>query len=346
MTGDRWREIAAGYAGLRVGVVGDFFLDRYLEIDPTLGETSIETGLPVHNVVRVRSQPGAAGTIVNNLVALGIGTIPVVGFCGDDGEGYELRRALARLPGVALDHFCVAPDRRTPVYCKPLVVEPGRSPRELSRLDSKNWTPTPDAFRRDLAARVLDLAGSVDALILMDQVDAADTGAIGPEVARAAASALEARPAWVALADARRGLAGYPPLDFKMNGAELARMAGSPASTVADASRLVGELAARTGRAAFVTLAEGGIVAARGGSAPEHRPALPLRGPIDVVGAGDAVTANLAAALAAGATLGEALELAMLGASVAIHQLGTTGTASPRQIADLIAAIPPEGTTR
>ena len=98
MNAERFAEITGRYPSLRIGVVGDFCLDRYLEIDPARAEVSIETGLPVHNVVRVRSQPGAAGTILNNLVALGVGTIHVVGFCGDDGEGYELGRALRRCP--------------------------------------------------------------------------------------------------------------------------------------------------------------------------------------------------------------------------------------------------------
>jgi len=61
-----------------------------------------------------------------------------------------------------------------------------------------------------------------------------------------------------------------------------------------------------------------------------------LRGAIDVVGAGDAVTANAAAALAAGATLMEAIELAAVGASVVIHQLGATGTASVTQLRELM----------
>jgi len=59
-----------------------------------------------------------------------------------------------------------------------------------------------------------------------------------------------------------------------------------------------------------------------------------VRGPIDIVGAGDSVTSNLAAALAAGASPREAMELAMAAASLVIHQLGTTGTASVAQIAD------------
>ena len=68
--------------------------------------------------------------------------------------------------------------------------------------------------------------------------------------------------------------------------------------------------------------------------------ALPVRGPIDVVGAGDAVTANLAAALAAGADAREAMTLAMAAASLVVHQLGTTGTASSAQIARLLGIGP------
>src|SRR4051794_9084240 len=131
MIDDRFLAITEGYPRLRVGVVGDFFLDRYLHIDPAKDETSIETGLTVYNVVEVRSQPGAAGTILNNLVALGVGEVHAVGFCGDDGEGYELRRALSANPGVGLEHFLTVPTRRTPVYCKPLVLDSGRPPREL-----------------------------------------------------------------------------------------------------------------------------------------------------------------------------------------------------------------------
>ena len=66
------------YDHLRLGIVGDVCLDRYFEIDPSRGEISIETGLEVYNIDRVRCQPGAAGTILNNLVALGIPTIHLI----------------------------------------------------------------------------------------------------------------------------------------------------------------------------------------------------------------------------------------------------------------------------
>ncbi|MCX8511545.1 MAG: carbohydrate kinase, partial [Chthoniobacteraceae bacterium] len=90
MDQERLRDLLNSFAKLRLAVVGDFCLDRYLEIDSAHHELSIETGLPVYKVTRVRAQPGAAGTVLNNLVGLGVGTIFPVGFCGDDGEGYEL----------------------------------------------------------------------------------------------------------------------------------------------------------------------------------------------------------------------------------------------------------------
>src|SRR6187200_982670 len=121
MTPERLAGLSSRFGRLRIAVVGDFCLDRYLEIDPSKSETSIETGLEVYNVVKVRSQPGAAGTILNNLVALGIGEIIPVGFCGEDGEGFELLAALKSKPNVSLTHFLQTPERRTFTYCKPLI---------------------------------------------------------------------------------------------------------------------------------------------------------------------------------------------------------------------------------
>src|SRR5688572_25005192 len=158
MTVQRFEEIVAGYGALRIAVAGDFCLDRYLEIDPALSETSIETGLPVHNVVNVRSQPGAAGTILANLAALGIGALFPVGFAGDDGEGHELRRALGALPGVRMGHFLTTSERRTFTYTKPLVCTPASAPAELSRLDMKNWSPTSAEIGGQLARAVQSLA--------------------------------------------------------------------------------------------------------------------------------------------------------------------------------------------
>lgn len=333
----RFKEITTRYASLRIVIVGDFCLDRYLEIDPAKQETSIETGLPVHNVVNVRAQPGAAGTILNNLVALGIGEIYPVGFCGFDGEGFELWRALEAKPGVKLNGFVQTSDRRTFTYCKPLVMSPGKPPVELNRLDSKNWTLTPALLQGQLINNLLGLAESADAVVLMDQVDIPETGVVTGKLLGAVKELAGQRPDLPILADGRRGLRDFPPVIFKMNVAELSALTDTKADLSLDQIKgLAQELAHKNRRAVFVTAAERGMVGASPLDDAEHVPALPVRGPIDIVGAGDAVTANLTAALAAGAELREALEIANAAASVVIHQLGTTGTASVQQIHEVL----------
>ena len=57
MKEERLDEIAGRLTNLRVALVGDFCLDRYLEIDPALAETSIETSLEVFNVCLLYTSP-------------------------------------------------------------------------------------------------------------------------------------------------------------------------------------------------------------------------------------------------------------------------------------------------
>ena len=127
--------VLATLPGKTVALLGDLFLDRYLDIDQALDEPSVETGRTAYQVVRVRSYPGAAGTVINNLAALGVGRIFPIAYIGDDGEGYELRQALARLTVVDPGGIVSVPDRRTPTYTKPMWAEAGLPPRELNRLD-------------------------------------------------------------------------------------------------------------------------------------------------------------------------------------------------------------------
>jgi rfaE bifunctional protein kinase chain/domain len=335
MNPQRLHEITDRYPRLRIAVLGDFCLDRYLEIDPTRRETSLETSLPVHNVVRVRAQPGGAGTVLNNVVALGVGEVIPLGFAGDDGEGFELTRALRALPGVRMESFLTTPLRRTFTYCKPLVVETGKPPRELNRLDSKNWTPTPGEVENQLIEALRCQADRIDALIVMDQVDVAETGVVTRRVLDAVAEIAGRRPGLWILADSRRSLHGYPGVCLKMNRAELGMLLGEAAPASLEATKHAArELARRHGRPVVVTLAEDGLLGALPDGELASFPTLPVRGEIDIVGAGDAVTANVSTALAGGASLPESLELANAAASVVIHQLGTTGTATVTQIAE------------
>ena len=339
MTPERFEAITGRYPGLRVALLGDFCLDRYFDIDPARSEVSIETGLAVHNITGVRCLPGAAGTILNNLVALGVGTIRCLGIRGDDGEGFELHRALAARRGVDLSGFVAAPGRHTFTYTKPLVHRPGLPPEELNRLDLKNFTPTP-ADAQDAVIAAMDRIDAdptgADAWMVMDQVDIPETGVVTARVRERLGRLSASRPELPIVADSRRGLEGWPAAHWKMNAAELARLAGRSLGDLPSVVSAARSMAMASGRPVFVTLAERGMVGASAEGAVAHVPAHPVRGPIDVVGAGDSVSANLTAALAAGAELPEAMHLAMAAAHCVIHQLGTTGTASVAQIRERI----------
>lgn len=152
------------------------------------------------------------------------------------------------------------------------------------------------------------------------------------------------RPQLRILADSRRSLRGYPGVSLKMNRAELGVLLGEAASADLEKTKdAVRELARRHGRDVFVTLSEDGLLGASPDGQWVHVPALPVHGEIHIVGAGDGVSANLATALAAGASLGEALELANAAASVVIHQLGTPGTATVSGVAETLGIEPLTG---
>ena len=52
--------------------------------------------------------------------------------------------------------------RATFTYTKPLVMAPGGTPRELNRIDIKNWTPTPEPLSARIALHLRELAEKVE----------------------------------------------------------------------------------------------------------------------------------------------------------------------------------------
>jgi rfaE bifunctional protein kinase chain/domain len=314
---------------LRVGVLGDLFLDRYLDLDARLTEPSLETGLDAYQVVHVRSCPGAAGTVVNNLAALGVGQIHPLAVIGDDGEGYELRQALRCLPSVRTEHLFSSAERRTPTYTKPMLLVPGELPRELNRLDIKNRQPLPIDAERQVLAALEDLWQHFDVLLVLDQVSEAECGVVTSRVRTCLAELGTATPQRLVVVDSRERVGLFRQACIKPNERECLRALRAEKVT---AAALV-EMSARAGRPVFCTRGEKGMLVA---DAEQNTtidvPAYPVVGPTDTVGAGDSSSAALACALASGAGLAAAAAFANLVASITIQQIGTTGTASPQQV--------------
>ena len=315
---------------LRIGVVGDLFLDRYLDIEATLTEPSVETGLDAYQVTKIRAFPGAAGTVLNNLVALGVGHVSILSVIGSDGEGFELHREL-RMRSVDTTFLIEAPDRYTPTYTKPLLWSAGQPPRELNRLDIRSRTGLPDALQAAIVERLPKLLGEVDALIVLDQVKEPDSGVVTTFVRERLSEIAKTAPDRFLLADSRYRIGEFRDVCIKPNRSECSAAVSGHGDLQGD----IVALAKEVGGTAFCTCGEEGIllVEGLGGEWKVTRIAgYPVRGPIDPVGAGDSTSAGIACARAAGLSLAEAAAFGNLIASITIQQIGTTGTATPEQV--------------
>lgn len=337
MNEKRLNEILAGLKRIRILVIGDYFLDKYLLIEGSLSETSLETGLPAFQVTGIRTSPGAAGNVAANVRALGP-RVTALTVLGEDGEGYDLRgRLLER--GIEMDHVISSAERFTPTYTKPMMREPDGSEHELSRIDIKNRTPLPADLEDLLIRKLDDLTLEVDGVIIADQVQERNCGIITDRVREKLNSLAAKRPSLVYTADSRLRVGEYRGIYLKPNEREALYALGKPYEDgvgIAQASIAGQELAAKCGKTVFLTMGPQGILVCEPGRT-QRVPAVAVKGPIDIVGAGDSVIAGITCALCAGASPVEAALVGNLAASVTIRCIGTTGTASQAQVRAALA---------
>lgn len=331
----RLEELLRQVSNVRLVVFGDYFLDHYLMLDRRLSEVSVETDLEAYQVTETRKYPGAAGTVVSNLRALGVNVL-ALGLHGDDGSGYDLRKRLIA-NGVDVRGLMEIPGYATPTYMKPMMRELDGTVHELNRMDTKNRTPLDPALESDLIEKMEALLAEADGMLVVDQVSEHNCGVVTDRMRTVLQRLSAANPQKIISVDSRDFLALYTGVMLKSNVSEALRAAGMERlpgeTTIACAERCGRALNARTGKPVIITLGCEGLYlyqnAQNGGC---FIPAIPVSGPIDIVGAGDSVNAAVGAALCAGATLEEAGTLGNLVASVVIQQIGVTGTASPEQV--------------
>ncbi|MDR3109747.1 MAG: PfkB family carbohydrate kinase [Planctomycetaceae bacterium] len=332
MNTKRLQEILSVFPNIRAAVVGDFFLDRYWNVAPELDEPSVETGLTAYQIVDRWGSPGAAGTVTNNLSALGVGKIDAIGFIGKDGEGVDLAGYLDNI-GVARTYMLETPLRVTPCYTKPM-----QNGVEMNRFDIKNRTVTPSVVEEAIISSIRSIADEVDAFIIMDQVSEPNCGVLTDNVRQCLIQLGRTRPKLLLYADSRERIGLYDNMLIKCNEREALEVFGlydgsaPPFETVKQCGV---KLAERTGHTVFITMGERGqLVNTPSGNSVKvtHVPAIRVEGDIDICGAGDATSSALVSSLCSGATHEEAAMIGNLASSVTIRKIGQTGTATPEEI--------------
>jgi len=327
----RLHEILARYADLRIGVIGDLALDAYWYADMTRSLLSRETPRFPRPIVREAFSAGAGANVATNPKVLGAGQVAVLSVLGEDWRASILASVLAS-SGVAVDHLIASPQRSTSAYIKP-ILQGYDSQQEDSRLDFENSTPLSPALEDALISAVERLLPDLDSLLIADQMT---TNGIITRRVRDALNGLAAqRRAIPFVVDSRHSIGLFRHMILKPNRMEALRAVASERDSHAvprdDLTAIGLSLSAQSDRPAYVTLGEEGVLVCAEGQS-RYLPAAPVRPPLDVVGAGDAFIAALAASLAAGATPWETGAIASLAAAVVVEKLNQTGTASPDEI--------------
>ncbi len=316
-------EILAAFPSLSALVVGDICLDRWCTYDPATAEPSRETGIPRIGVVATEVTPGGGGTVANNLAALGVGRIAVLGAVGDDGFGFELRRAL-QTRGISAEHLVAVPGLQTFTYTK--VINATNGVEDQPRLDFINTRPLAREVEQRIVSSLRTLAPQFDVILISDQAETNLGGVVTPAV-RELVSELAAREAkqivWV---------------DSRLRCDLFRRAIVKPNQQEAEAAcrRLFGRVDYQALRrhieAPLLLVTHGGdgvlLVTDAGEQWVETRR---VQNPVDICGAGDSFSAGAALALAVTGSPLKAVRFGNAVAAITIMKRGT-GTAAPLEI--------------
>ena len=299
--------------GMEIACVGDLMLDRYVYGEVT--RLSPEAPIPVLRSKRTVSMPGGVGNVARNVAALG-GHARLGAVAGQDAAGDELVVLVAAEAGVV--DFIDRPDAASTIV-KTRFVSAGQ---QLLRLDDEQISV--GVFDRE------QVFTGASAILLSDY----DKGVVTERLIRSALWAAEASGAPVIVDPKGRDFARYGAVDvIKPNASELAGATGLPVDTDAEIeAAMTVLLEGITAKAIVVTRAGKGMSLAERGKPVKHFPGR-AREVFDVSGAGDTGLAALGLALAAGASLEQAVQLAILASGVVVGKSGTA-VVSPTELID------------
>ena len=312
------RTLFARMGGRRVLVVGDVMVDEW--IWGTVARISPEAPVPVVAVSNHSFTLGGAGNVANNLRALGA-EVAFVSAIGTDPFAHFVSDLLER-EHVARDGLLAVADR--PTTRKTRVVAHNQ---QVVRADWESTAPLQPSDRERLCAMVRERARDADAVILSDYAK----GLLSRDIVEAALLCP------IVLADPKpQNLALFAGVTCVAPNAQEAAVAGGTALVDEASLERVGKFLLQTLGCRYVVITRGEAGMALLGRDGE-RLQIPsvARTVFDVSGAGDTVIAVLALALAAGARIEIAMQLANFAAGAVVEKLGTA-TASAEEILALV----------
>jgi rfaE bifunctional protein kinase chain/domain len=326
MTSDRLLGILKKFENLKLAVVGDFILDRYM-----IGDTeriSREAPVIVVNYKETRHHPGGAANAAQNITSFKA-SAEAVGIAGEDAEG-EILAGLLTERGVGTSALIRTNQVETAVKIRVTAGELHAQRQQLVRIDRSYQIKDIPSLLAELEKRVHEIVPRSDAVLISDY----GMGVVPGPVGRAAIAT--GRSAGVpVVADSRYHLLGYEGASAATpNETEVREALGYKSWQDVPPERMAEEFLQRTGLAGvIITRGSVGMYAADASGIGRSIGVVGSNEATDVTGAGDTVSAVTALSLAAGATIFEAAEMATYAASVVVMKRGTASV-SPQELLD------------
>ena len=292
-------------------VVGDIMLDRYWH--GMSSRISPEAPVPVVKVNQTEDRPGGAGNVALNMAALGCG-VSLIGVVGDDEAGQILYSRLR----AAKIHTNFQVSATKPTVTKLRVVS---RHQQLLRMDFEEKFDLADSS--EFVDKVKSLINRTDALVLSDYAKGSlvDCQSL-IHMARDAGVPVLVDPKGDDFSRYRGATLLTPNfLEFE----SIVGRCATEMELVSKGQALIRDLDIQ---ALLITRGEQGLTLLRENQSELHLPAR-AREVFDVTGAGDTVIATLAAVIAAGQTLPEAMALANLAAGIVVGKMGTATVSAP-----------------
>ena len=326
MNPDKIRYFLEAFRSLRVLVVGDVMLDRFIWGNVT--RISPEAPVPVVHVTREDAYPGGAANVARNLAPFA-GRVSVLGVTG---PGPLTEQLHALLVSGDIDTSGLLEDAEHETIVKTRII--ARS-QQVARIDRERVRPPSAA----LQARALDWLDErlpeVDAVILEDY----DKGFLTQELVDAVTARAAARGIPITV-DPNPGnpLRWHQATAVKPNRKEAFAAAGLRDPGDVPLAELLTALAPLGDRLfeiwdteqLLITLGEHGMALLRKDAPLYHTPTR-AREVFDVSGAGDTAIALFTLALAAGATPQEAAEISNVASGIVVGKVGTA-TLTPEEL--------------
>ena len=317
LTRERLQTLIARMAEQRIVVLGDAMLDVYLSGE--VERISPEAPVPVVMVRQRRTSLGGAANVAANVAAIGA-EARLVAVIGTDARGESLQRELAP-HGLRGGWLVTVADR--PTTSKTRVVARGQ---QVVRIDEEVEDPISDEAAAELGQALERAMADGDALLVEDY----NKGTLTPAVIERALDLARRRGVPVVVDPKFRHFFAYRGATvFKPNRRELEQAMGA-ALDLAHPDALPATLDRLGVDNLLLTLGDEGMVLVTKDQQTSRIPTM-AREVYDVSGAGDTVTAWVGAALAAGATMREAAQLATYAAGIEVSKAGVA-TVSPIEL--------------